>query len=653
MVHTYIDKSDILWHVIPETNYLFSYSNQDNTFNKYILIDENLPELVKNNPNRIDWINFIYEDSNNNLWLAISNGLYMFDREQGKIVNSTLINDSTVTEIKNEIVRIHEDKNKNLWIFSYRGIYQYDYNNNILTKKTEFNLIENSENERKNNIDFIFEDEKKTLWLRTYNGLFSFDTKSNQITKIISFDKEYYREVHRGNIYSDKHNNLWLATYKKLYKINLNNEKLTKYIIRDIHKKIDWDVGYKYYKVVEDNKQTIWISTRYGLVKFNKKTEQFKTFTVDEGLMGNIITEMVIDNNGMFWLATTEGVSKFDPKREIFTNYNETYLLAPDTHLKHQFINRNKLNDGTVLFFTTYGICTFNPDNYNKNVPTVVITKLKLFDKEYFSDSIVHQKKLINLNYKQNFISFEFAALDYTNSKRNRYAYMLEGVDNNWIYTDYKDRKAKYTDLSPGTYLFRVQASNNDGVWNEKGVAITIIITPPFWKTWWFYTLEVIAGLLLIFIFVKYRERKLLKEKDQLENIVEERTQEVRQQSEEIKSQNEELHQQNEEIQSMNESLNNQKDLVEERNTELNAQNEEISTQRDQLSNQNKSINESILYAKRIQTAVLPRQVYIDEILPENFILFMPRDKVSGDFYWVKQISDFIVIAADCTGHGV
>ena len=123
---------------------------------------------------------------------------------------------------------------------------------------------------------------------------------------------------------------------------------------------------------------------------------------------------------------------------------------------------------------------------------------------------------------------------------------------------------------------------------------------------------------------------------------------------EEIEDKNEELSQQNEEIQSMNEVLNEQKELVEEKNTKLNAQNEEISDQRDQLSNQNKSIGESILYAKRIQTAVLPNQAYIDVVLPENFILFKPRDVVSGDFYWVKQISDFIVIAAaDCTGHGV
>ena len=121
-----------------------------------------------------------------------------------------------------------------------------------------------------------------------------------------------------------------------------------------------------------------------------------------------------------------------------------------------------------------------------------------------------------------------------------------------------------------------------------------------------------------------------------------------------LRAKNDELNQQNEEIQSINEALNEQKGLVEERNTELNAQNEEITTQRDQLSDQNKSINESILYAKRIQTAVLPRQAYIDELLPENFILFKPRDVVSGDFYWIRHINQYIVIAvADCTGHGV
>ena len=202
-------------------------------------------------------------------------------------------------------------------------------------------------------------------------------------------------------------------------------------------------------------------------------------------------------------------------------------------------------------------------------------------------------------------MAFEFSALDYTDPSKNKYSYFLEGLDVNWTNCDANNRKATYTGLPPGDYIFRLKGSNSDNVWNEEGVNVKILITPPWWRTTVAYILYVLIALFSLYIFIHTREKKLIREKMILEQKVAERTAEV------VK-------------------------------------------QRDQIAEQKKSITDSIQYASRIQRALLPSEEYREEILPEHFILFRPRDIVSGDYYWMKQKNGkTIVVAADCTGHGV
>ena len=190
-------------------------------------------------------------------------------------------------------------------------------------------------------------------------------------------------------------------------------------------------------------------------------------------------------------------------------------------------------------------------------------------------------------------------------------------------------------------------------------LGIVLALFAVFFKTmhWPGAGVLILLGVLIVSVSIFAWNQKFKKEiiaRKHSEDKLHETLKEVLEQKKQIEGKNELLNQQNEEIQTINFTLNEQKNLIEEKNTELEAQNEQITTQRDMLSSQNQSISESILYAKRIQTAVLPQQAYIDEILPENFILYRPRDVVSGDFYWVRQINQYIVIAvADCTGHGV
>jgi len=201
----------------------------------------------------------------------------------------------------------------------------------------------------------------------------------------------------------------------------------------------------------------------------------------------------------------------------------------------------------------------------------------------------------------------------------------MEGFDLDWNYIGTR-RFALYTNLPSGTYVFHVKATNSDGIWNETGTSIKIIKTPPWWNTWWFRVSCIIFIIMIIIFYIKWREKSLRREKEILENEVNHRTIQ-------LKSANEELNQQKEEI---------------------TAQRDEIEVQNVLLEEKNREVMDSIHYALRIQEAVLPSKNYIDSILTDYFILFKPKDIVSGDFYFVAKRGKWLIISvADCTGHGV
>ena len=221
-------------------------------------------------------------------------------------------------------------------------------------------------------------------------------------------------------------------------------------------------------------------------------------------------------------------------------------------------------------------------------------------------------KKFLKLKYNQNFLTIGFSALDFTQPTQNKYRYRMENLNDEWIYTDANNRRAIFTGIPPGVYKFTVQGSNNDGLWNTEGQSIIIEITPPWWRTTVAYITYIVIAVAAIFTYIKIRERKLVEEKRILEEKVTERTHEIMMQKEEIQKQS------------------------------------------DKIAMQHKEITDSIHYASRIQTALLPSEEHMQNILPSHFVLWLPRDIVSGDFFWITNDNDLtIAVAADCTGHGV
>jgi hypothetical protein len=249
------------------------------------------------------------------------------------------------------------------------------------------------------------------------------------------------------------------------------------------------------------------------------------------------------DHDGQIWISTNKGVSKFDPTTSTFRNYTESDGLQSDQFNRWSSLT---LSTGDLLFGGTNGFNMFNPKAMvdNKHMPKVYITDFKVFNKpvpigdnEILSQNILLTKE-ITLSYSQNVFSFEFTALNYRQSEKNRYKYVLEGFQDEWIDAG-SERKVSYTNLSPGEYTFRVIASNNDGVWNEEGASIKITVVPPFWRTWWFIALSVVSLVAGLVWYVRFQREKAKRQQLELQNIIEARTSEVQKQSEAILQKNE------------------------------------------------------------------------------------------------------------------
>jgi hypothetical protein len=236
--------------------------------------------------------------------------------------------------------------------------------------------------------------------------------------------------------------------------------------------------------VYEDEEGIYWISTMGGGInRFDPRTEKFQAYTLEDGLSNNVTYATLEDRLGNFWIPTNWGLSRFNRLDTSFINYDvKDGLQGNEFNGNASYV----AEDGEIFIGGMNGFNAFYPEDIKKNkrIPEIAITAFRIFN-EIQSRTIL-DGDTIQLAYHDNFFSFEFSALDFTNPSKNKYKFKLEGYDMDWNYRDASRRIAEYANVSPGTYTFIVQASNNDGVWNEDGLSITITIIPPWWATWTF-----------------------------------------------------------------------------------------------------------------------------------------------------------------------
>ncbi|MCK4663136.1 MAG: SpoIIE family protein phosphatase [Bacteroidales bacterium] len=629
-----------------------------------------------------------YKDNAGNLWIATyGGGLNKLVRGVNEGSSERFIHykhdpQNPRSLSSNMVSQIYRDKDGTLWIGTYYGLNKFNPETELFTRYQHDD--NNPQSINGNTVEAIYEDSRGIFWIVTRNG--GVDIMNRQTGEFEHINSQPENPNKLGGdlcagICEDQMGSIWIWDFKSgLFKLVLpdsvssdnikpllDNPELDitnfRYDPANPQSLSSNDVMFMY----EDSSGRLWIATSKGLNLFDYETESFTVVDERHGLPDQVICGILEDAHGNLWLSTQKGISRLILNRAIkpgnaddmgelivsVTNYDkEDGLNGINFFVKSCY----KASSGEMYFGSLiHGFNVFHPDSIKDNlyIPPVYITAFYKFNEQVFFEKPVYELEEIVLSYKEDVFTFEFIALNYSNSEKNQYAYMLEGFDEDWVECGIR-REAKYTNIDPGKYVFRVKGSNNDGLWNEEGDSIKIIITPPFWATWWFRGLVILILISGLISFYYVRMNSLRKEKRLLEQKVKERTVEVVKQKDEIQEKNEELKEQKEEILSANEEL-------EQQNEEINAQKEELEAQRnlaieqkDYIVGQSKSITDSIQYAQRIQSAMLPPKVYINELLHENFILYKPRDVVSGDFYWVKQVNHYIILAAaDCTGHGV
>jgi streptogramin lyase/ASC-1-like (ASCH) protein len=469
-----------------------------------------------NNPNSLsdNFVYAIYEDHLGNLWIGTnSNGVNKFDRKTDTFTHYRNIPGDPSSLSSNFIRMIYEDRAGVIWIGTTGG------GLNRFNRQTEtFTSYQRIRNDSKslssNVVRTIYEDRSGNFWVGTTgSGLDKMDRKTGTFT--------HYRNIpNNPNSLNDNSivviyeaptepGILWIGTANGgLNRFDPQKETFVHYNANLTDPK-SLMIAYVH-TICEDRDGSLWIGTHGGglskLIRKKGERGKFIHYTEKHGLPNNTIYSILEDENDHLWISTNKGLSRFNPKTETFKNYYVSDGLQGNEFNAGAFC---KSKSGEMFFGGLNGFNAFFPAQIKNNpyIPPIVITDFKILNKpvtigdnSILKKSITWTEELV-LSHKDYFFSFEFAALDFTTPEKNRYAFMMEGFDEDWIYTDSKKRFSSYTNLEPGEYIFRIKGSNNDEIWNEKGTSIKITITPPFWQTLWFKVILALVVIGLIFLW--------------------------------------------------------------------------------------------------------------------------------------------------------
>ncbi|MBL4654277.1 MAG: SpoIIE family protein phosphatase [Bacteroidia bacterium] len=716
----------------------------------------------------------ITEDNKGNLWFgSLGGGVFKLENKniyENTFTSSVFKNYSDMDGMSNLVLTSIKDKQGNLLFVNGYGIGIYDPSAeqsggnlfSVLIKESQINNL---------GVRSILEDSKGYLWLGTTGGgaiRIPKDGKMIDLDQMETFSIKhgFYNENVR-NIFEDSKGNIWFATQNGLTKFT--DGKIRSFTTEDGLSN-NWVSSF-----AEGPNGNIWIGTFGGLSMYDGSNVN----TVDEdlGLESQIIYSLIFDDQRNLWLGSNNGVYKLDVSGFSTVEFpNDQEIRRSQIPIKHfgkvdgfKGVECNqgaiyKDQAGCIWFGTIGGTVKYNPreDNTNYFEARTNIRNFKIF----FNDTILKQN--VELPYSSNYITFEYVGICFTNPEKVKYRYYLEGFDNTWS-PETKLNSATYSNLPSGEYIFKVKSCNNEGVWNWQPTVFSFSITPPYWRTWWFYSLCVTSILVLIQIIYKTRVRKLKAEKEILEGKVEDRTKELQEKNLELeklsivaretdnsilitdsKGEIEWLNEgfiknyeysyeeylalkgdsllkisKNANIQEVfNKCINTKNsvsyetehllksgikrwfqttltpiiennkvkkliaidsDITERKKTEakikernrklwnmslsVHGEKEQVEKMKGLLEESNRHMTESISYASHIQRAMLTPMSEIKTMLPDSFVIYKPKDIVSGDFYWFADLTNkfskdennkskkpnkkIMVAVCDCTGHGV
>ncbi len=493
----------------------------------------------------------IFEDSAHKLWVGTDKGLSHTDSLREKFTHfRDSATDQNALSLES-VLAMTEDKYGTLWVGTYTGgLSRYLPDENRVISYSYDPLDANGLNS--NLIRALYRDRADEVWVGTSGGGLNRFTPNppkakSATTHFVSykFDPKDAASLSNNSVWcilQDRAGMMWIGTYGGLNRLDPKTGQCVRYQ-NDPHSPGSLSNN-SVWSLAEDLNGRIWAGTDDGLNCYDPKIDRFYVYTTDDGLPDNVIRGILGDARGNLWISTTKGLCSFDQtsgRVRLFDTADG--IQDPEFNPGACF----KSADGEMFFGGINGFNMFYPDQIKEDTfaPPVVITAFKIFDRHVPFDYATLAQNPIKLNYDENFISFEFAALDYHDPVRNQYTYRLDGFDKNWV--DAGNRHyVSYTNLAPGTYLFRVRGSNADGFWNEEGAAVAIQVVAPFWMAWWVRLLTVSAAL--GFVFIAYRGWLVNSQKRRLELQIADRTRDLQEKTEELQLKAQELAESNQRI---------------------------------------------------------------------------------------------------------
>lgn len=479
------------------------------------------------NPTKLNYkvVSAFVEDSNKHLWIGTEGGgINVYNKKTGVFKYYTHNPNNPNSLSANNVKSMIQDHRGNFWIGTHDGGLNF-----LNPKQKPFKFVKFKNNPRdegtisNDRVISLLEDHQNNIWIGTSGGgLNVMDTKRNTVTRLKDAQGLAGNIIYTIAKTSDG-DNILIGGDKGLAKVDVKEKKIVPFNI--FGKKSESVISSPVISIYEDENKNLWIGTEGdGIFLFNMASQEIKKFDVSNGLPNDVIYGILQDNNKNIWLSTNYGLSRIALPSFKIKNFNASDGLQSNEFNYGAYL-KNK--NGELLFGGANGFNVFSPNAIVENtfVPPVTITSFKVNNKPYLT--ITDSVKNITLKHTQNVFNFDFVALSYTQPNKNQYAYKLEGFDTDWNYIGNR-KSATYTNLDDGEYVFKVKASNNDGLWNEQGVEIPITILPAPWETWWAY---VIYMALLALAFLVIRKYSLIRIKDKRalaqERLEKERIEEV------------------------------------------------------------------------------------------------------------------------------
>jgi signal transduction histidine kinase/ligand-binding sensor domain-containing protein/DNA-binding NarL/FixJ family response regulator/HPt (histidine-containing phosphotransfer) domain-containing protein len=486
------------------------------------------------------------------IWVGNSDGLSLYDTVSGEaVLYRTPSGDGpkfsqNVTSLWND----PKDPQGAVWAGTRNGVRRFD------TKTRRFGPLLLTHGDPENDtVRYLYGDRQGMLWAATRAGLHRLDPESGGVLtyRHDPADSNSLADNTVRPVLEDRRGNLWVGTFNGLDLLDRSTGRFThlRHSPNDPNSLSHNEVHYLF----EDAEGTLWVGTAAGLNRMERRGDgsvQFRRYLRKDGLADDAVAAILPGKGGQLWLSTNTGISRLDVRNGQIRNYS-----GADGTIEGAYFDGAALraSDGTLYFGGFNGITAFDPEEVRENsvAPTVAITDFQIFNKSVrpgqggahgkVLNAAIEYTSELSLREQDSVFALEFAALHYAAPQRNRFAYQLQGFDKDWVVTDAGKRFATYTNLDPGSYVFRVKAANKDGIWNDNAATLRITIEPPLWKTWWFRSG---FGLLLAgFGYGMYqaRVRQLRGQRVRLEQQVSLRTAEVELKNKLLQEQKRELEQ--------------------------------------------------------------------------------------------------------------